>query len=224
MRTTLDTVGAEYHPTTIKLLADITRTPTTRRTKATMKLQNRLTQYSAITLCLIALAGCDQRIVGGGGPSSPSVSAITRDAKAEAFAKSEAAVKEFNEQPRGHVWVEDYVDAEFAKKENENNAAFKANIERNNIQLIQKTYRINKTKASYYQPSPPATTVLVCSTSNTRLIDKNGNDITRDQRNQPVPDKDNDYAAHFSLNSKDEGLTWQITGYSEASVAECSAP
>lgn len=189
-----------------------------------MSLQTRLAHCGTIALCLIALAGCDQPVASGAGsPASPSASVVTKDAKAEAFAKSEAAAKKMTELPHDRLWEGDFLDPEFAKKENENNAAFEVNRKRLGFQIVRKTYRIDKIKAFHYQSSPLATTVLVCSTSNQRLIDKDGNDITRDQHNQPVPDKDLEYASHFSLDSKDGGATWQITGTSEASVEECSA-
>lgn len=151
--------------------------------------------------------------------TTPSPAQTMADARAEAFAKSEEAVRQFNALNFDQTVEGNFLDPQFAKEQNKTLAEWK----RQGLTVQEKESTIHLVKAVDYQTSPLNVSVLVCSTSNVRLLDKNGVDITRDERNQPVPDKPTQNARYNLLRSPDGGVTWQIYATSQAPLSACSS-
>lgn len=173
---------------------------------------------------VLGVGGC--ALLGNAAPWSttsptptPSTAQTMADARAEAFAKSEEAVHKFNALDFDQPVQGDFLDPEFAEEQNKTVAEWK----KQGLTVQEKESTIRLVKAVDYQTSPLNVSVLVCSTSNVRLLDKNGVDITRDERNQPVPDKPTDRARYSLLRSPDGGVTWQIYATSQAPLSACSS-
>lgn len=170
-----------------------------------MTTTHRTATALAITAALaLGVSGCG--VNGNAAPRATTTANPTEAAKAEAFKKSEAALRKLEKMPANGVVKADYVTPEMLTAINKQHAE----IAQHGAKVTGQGKFVSIKPQQYGTRPKPTTSMLVCSEGDLRLIDKSGKDITVDVDGKPKPPGVKRESAIYTLESRDGGETFMV--------------
>lgn len=166
------------------------------------------TALTLVTALALGVSACgDKDAAASPTSSTPSVNP-TEAAKADAFAKSEAALRKVEKMPaNGQIKEADYLTPDYLAQSN----ATAKEIADHGAKVVGAAKFESITPLQYGTRPKPTTSMRVCSVGDLRLIDlKTGKDITVDENQKPKPKGVARDAAIYYLESNDGGKTFQL--------------
>ncbi|WP_313536134.1 hypothetical protein [Arsenicicoccus bolidensis] len=131
----------------------------------------------------------------------------TPDPTQQAYAGARKSIERFVHLPTsgpvsGSFMTPDYIAKQNADRKALADAGFRV--------VNPETKTVSITPVEYTTRPSVVTTMRVCSTGDPRLIDKNGKDVTADDKGNPIPKGQKRSAVLVQLTSPDGEKTWQV--------------
>lgn len=139
--------------------------------------------------------------------TAPTTPTPTPDPTQQAYAGARIAIDQWMKIPSsgpisGHFMTKDYIERENADRKVLTDAGFK---------VIDSGTRLISIKGVDHTITPQViTTMRVCTAGDPRMIDKDGKDVTTDDKGNPIPKGQRTRASLVQLTSPDGEKTWQV--------------
>jgi len=176
-----------------------------------MTTTHRTATALAITAALaLGVSGCG--VNGNAAPRATTTVKPTEAAKADAFKKSEATLRNLDTIPVDGIVKVDYMTPDFLGETN----TFRKKVKDHDAHIEGDGSIVKITPLQYGTRPKPTTSMRVCWDSDLRIIDnKTGKDLTQTEDRKPKPKGKTREASIYTLESQDAGATWLINGMTQ---------